>query len=107
MTQERRKKYSSLMDGGMHQLSSSDSDEASTVSAYSGEQDDNTDLDDNHRRVESENVPTTSNTSLARLRFVVTLFMVFVRQRDYKRQQRNACVGWFGSWQHHKCRIKR
>ena len=74
MTQEMRKKYSSLMDGGMHQLSSSDCDEASTVYAYSGEQDDNTDLDGNHRRVESENVPTSSNTSLARLRFVVTLF---------------------------------
>ncbi len=50
MTQEIRKKYSSLMDGGMHQLSSSDSDEASTASAFSGEQDDNTDLDGNQMK---------------------------------------------------------
>lgn len=57
--EEMRKKYPSLIDGGMHQLSSSDSDGAdscqSTVSLYSGDQENNPDnLSSSHRRLKSD-----------------------------------------------------
>lgn len=57
--EEMRKKYPSLADGGIHQLSSSDSDGAdsgqSTVSSFSGEQDDNPDnLVGNLQRLKSD-----------------------------------------------------
>ena len=70
--EEMRKKYPSLVDGGMHQLSSSDSDGASTVSSFSGEQDDNMDLDGNVRRLKSDTSSETKKQIMLRDRLRIS-----------------------------------